>query len=33
MPLNQERCMEAEGALGRGAARHAGSFCHTGRWG
>ena len=25
MPLNWERCMEAEGALGRGAARQAGA--------
>lgn len=33
MPLNRERCMEAEAALGRGAARHAGSFRCTGWWG
>ena len=35
MPLNRERRMEAEAALGRGAARHAGSFRCTGRrgWG
>ena len=35
MPLNRERRTEAEAALARGAARHAGSFRCTGRrgWG